>query len=117
MLEKKPGSEAAATSAVADLSEALRRAGAELPAADYAGGTSPLKAVEEALTAPIGRPICTTHSAALAGELVAKGESIKAQVADIDAQIEALEAQREDLMLAYSMISHAMTARETGARN
>jgi len=91
-----------------DIAEAMRRADANI---------APLKAVEAALAAPIGRPICTTHSTAFAGELVAKGESIKAQVADIDAQIEALEAQREDLMLAYSMISHALTARETGARN
>ncbi|XAI96310.1 hypothetical protein [Microcystis phage Mae-JY30] len=73
--------------------------------------------IEEALKAPATAPIFTTHSDGLAGEINAKAVAFKAMVAEVDAKIAALEAEREDLMLAYSMLSHAMTARETGRRN
>jgi len=70
-------------------------------------------AVSEALQKP--SPVFNTHSAALAGEIAAKAESYKAMVAEIDAKLNLLEAERTDLMLAYSMLSHAMSARETTA--
>jgi hypothetical protein len=66
--------------------------------------------VAAALSEP--KPIFRTHSTALAGEIAAKAESYKALVAEIDARIAALEAERTDLMLSYSMLSGAMNARE-----
>ncbi len=74
-------------------------------------------AVEKALSEGMGRPTFNTHSTALAGEFAAKAASIKAQVAEVDDKIAHLNAERDDLMLAYSMLSHGMTAREKGARN
>lgn len=60
--------------------------------------------------------IYNTHSIALAGEMNAKAEGIKLMVADMDAKIAALQAERTDLMLSYSMLSHGMQARENGSR-
>ena len=70
--------------------------------------------VAAALAEPVAppKPIFRTHSTALAGEIAAKAESYKAMVAEIDARIAALEAERTDLMLSYSMLSSAMGARE-----
>jgi hypothetical protein len=59
-------------------------------------------------------PIFNTYSTALAGKLRAEADGYKAQVADIDAKIAALQAERTDLMLSYSMLSAAMSARERG---
>lgn len=61
-------------------------------------------------------PICTTHSTSLAREFAAKGESIRDQIADVDAEIAVLQAKRTDLMLSYSMLSHGMSAREAGQK-
>lgn len=55
-----------------------------------------------------------THSVALARELNAKAEGLKAQVAEIDEKLERLNEERTDLMLAYSMLSAAAGARERG---
>lgn len=67
-------------------------------------------AVSDGIAAP--PPVFNTHSTALAAKLNAEAEGYKNQVADIDAQIATLNAQRTDLMLAYSMLSAAMAARE-----
>ncbi len=69
--------------------------------------------VEEALSEPIGKPAFNTHSTSLAGEFEAKGKAIISQVAEVDAKMALLSAEREDLMLAYSMLSHGLRARET----
>lgn len=58
-------------------------------------------------------PVFNTHSTALARELQAKADGIKSQIADIDAKLVALNDERTDLMLAYSMLSAAAGARET----
>lgn len=70
--------------------------------------------LEEGVAAALAepKPIFRTHSSALAGEITAKAESYKAMVAEIDAKLAQLEAERTDLMLAYSMLSGAMGARE-----
>jgi hypothetical protein len=68
-------------------------------------------AVEEAL-AKKDPPVFNTHSTALAGEMASKGKAYIAMVADVDAKIAALQAERTDLMLAYSMLNHGMQARE-----
>jgi len=54
-----------------------------------------------------------THSAVLAGEFAAKAESYKALIAELDDQIGKLEAERDDLMLSYTMLAQALGARET----
>jgi hypothetical protein len=59
-------------------------------------------------------PMFNTHSVALAGKMEAEAAAYRAQVADVDAKIKLLQAERTDLMLAYSMLSAAMTAREKG---
>ena len=56
--------------------------------------------------------VFNTHSVALARELKAKADSIISQVADIDAKLKAFNNERTDLMLAYSMLSAAASARE-----
>ncbi len=58
--------------------------------------------------------VFNTHSVALARKLNAEAEGYKSQVADIDAKIQALQDERTDLMLAYSMLSAAAGARERG---
>lgn len=58
--------------------------------------------------------VFNTHSVALARELQAKADGIRSQVADIDAKMKALNDERTDLMLAYSMLSAAAGAREKG---
>lgn len=73
-------------------------------------------AVAAALDEPAGPPIVNTHSTALAGEFSARAESFKAMAGDLDAKIALLVAEREDVMLAYSMLSHGMTARERGSK-
>lgn len=72
------------------------------------------KALTEAVRNGIAgaAPPFNTHSVALAGKLNAEAEGYKSQVADVDAKIAALQAERTDLMLAYSMLSAAMGARE-----
>jgi len=94
------------------LGEALRRVDA-----GAAAEGSAVTAVEKALTAPVGKPIFNTHSNALAGEFNARAESLKAQIAEVDAKIAALNAERTDLMLTYSMLAKGMQARETGGGN
>lgn len=58
--------------------------------------------------------VFTAYSAALAGKLSAEAQALKEQVAEIDAEIARQQAKRTDAMLAYSMIDHAMRARESG---
>jgi hypothetical protein len=70
---------------------------------------------ENAVAEALGKkepPVFNTHSTALAGEMASKGKAYVAMVADIDAKIAALQAERTDLMLAYSMLDHGMQARE-----
>jgi hypothetical protein len=57
--------------------------------------------------------VFNTHSAVLAGEFAAKAENYKALIAELDDQISRLEAERDDLMLSYTMLARALGARET----
>lgn len=70
-------------------------------------------AISEELQKP--SQVFNTHSAVLAGEFAAKAENYKALIAEIDIQIDRLEAERNDLMLSYSMLARALAARETSA--
>ena len=69
--------------------------------------------VSEAIAAPAA-PVFNTHSQALAGRLIAEQRALIEIVADIDAQLGALNAQRTDAMLAQSGITNALAALERG---
>lgn len=90
-----------------EVAEALHQA-AEGEARDVAVH----EAVEHALTDPA--KTFNTHSNALAGRLIAEERALIEIVADIDAKIADLQAQRTDAMLAHSMISHALGAGQRG---
>lgn len=70
--------------------------------------------IAAALEQKITGPIFNTHSTALAGEFRARADGLRLQIAEVDAKIALLDAERTDLMLTFSMISHGMTAREKG---
>ena len=91
-----------------DLTLAMRRASVAV-AQDAAIGT----AVAEALAR--SAPVFNTHSQALAGRLIAEERALKEIVADIDARIAELNAQRTDAMLAESGIARALEALQRGA--
>jgi len=54
------------------------------------------------------KPPFSTHSDTLAGELSSRAEGYKKMVADLDAKIALLDAERDDLLKAYQMLSSAM---------
>ena len=93
--------------APANLSEAMQQAGA---ADDLSRTLS--ASVSEGVAGKV--KIFNTHSQALAGRLMAEEHALREVVADIDAQIAALNDQRTDAMLAYSGVEHALRALETG---
>ncbi len=69
------------------------------------------RAVQEALEDKTQtQPVFTTHSNALAGMLIAHERQLKEKVADIDAKIAELNAERTDAMLAESGVSAALQA-------
>jgi len=53
-------------------------------------------------------PPFSTHSDTLAGELSSRAAGYKKMVADLDAKIDQLQAERDDLLHAYNMLSAAM---------
>lgn len=67
--------------------------------------------IAKAIDAPA--PVYTTHSHGVDALFAAQEISLKAIVADIDAKIAALQAERTDAMLAYSMLSAGRMAKET----
>jgi hypothetical protein len=92
--------------------EAIRAAG---PAYEGSTDVDVAQAVEDAL-ADQSAPVFNTHSTALAGKMMAEAEGYRSMIADIDAKIEALNAERTDVMLAYSMLSKGIEAKENGSK-
>ena len=92
------------------LSGALRAADRAI-ATDRAAAAAVTAATEPGATAPV----FTTHSHGVGALLAAQELALREIVADIDAKIAQLQAERTDAMLAYSMINAGKAARERGA--
>lgn len=71
-------------------------------------------AVQKALN-DTSLPVFNTFTHAIDALFAAQELTIKAQVADIDAKIAALNAERTNAMLAFSMLSAGRMAKEKGA--
>ncbi len=65
--------------------------------------------VADAVAAPA--PVFNTHSHGVDALLASQELSLKAIVADLDSKIAALEAERTDAMLAFSMLNAARLAK------
>lgn len=89
--------------------EAIAAARAAGPA--YEGGqdvaeTAGYEAVADALKD--GVSVFNTHSQAFAGRLIAEGNALRQLADDIDEKIEKLQAERNDVMLAWSGCNAAL---------
>ena len=92
------------------LSGALRAADRAI-ATDRAAEAAVTAATEVGATAPV----FTTHSQGVLALIASQEMALREKVADVDAAIERLQAERTDLMLAFSMCEGARRARERGA--
>lgn len=98
----------APTVAATDLREAMQRADAA-----NRRETVLTAAVSDALKP--AAPLFNTHSQALAGRLLAEERALKEIVANLDARIAELNAERTDAMLAESGIVRALEGLQRGA--